>query len=52
MNREHRQAFLNSGRMVKTEDLREGEMYRIQHLSPSNADFDDDDTTVIVQLET
>ena len=34
--------------MVKTEDLTQGEVYRIQHLSPSYAD---DDTTAIVQLE-
>jgi hypothetical protein len=38
--------------MVKTEDLTQGEVYRIQHLSPSYADDDDDDTTIIVQLET
>jgi hypothetical protein len=38
--------------MVKLEDLTQGEMYRIQHLRPSDADDDDDDTTVIVQLET
>ena len=51
MNREQRQALLRSDRMVKTEDLTEGETYCIQHLSPSDAD-DADDTTVIVQLET
>ena len=52
MNREQRQALLRSDRMVKTEDLTKGEVYRIQNLSPSYADDDDDDTNVIVQLET
>ena len=37
--------------MVTTEDLTEEGMYCIQHLSPSDAD-DDDDTTMIIQLET
>ena len=50
MNREQRQALLRSARMVKMEDLTEGQLYRIQHLSPSYVD--DDYTTVIVQLET
>jgi hypothetical protein len=48
MDREKRQALLRSDRMVKTEDLKQGEMYRIQHLSPSYAD---EDNTLIVQLE-
>ena len=53
MDREQRQALLRSDRNVKTEDLTQGEMYRIHHLSPSYADDDDDDnTTFIVQLET
>ena len=52
MDREQRQALLRSDRMVKTEDLIYGEMYRIHHLSPSYADDDADDTTLIVQLET
>ena len=34
--------------MVKTEDLTVGEVYLIQHLSPSD---DDDNTKVIVRLE-
>ena len=50
MNREQRQALLLSDHMVKTEDLTEGEMYRIQFLSPSDVNDDYDDTTVIVQL--
>ena len=50
MNQEQRQALLRSDRMVKTEDFTQGEVYRIQHLSPSYADYDDD-TTAIVQLE-
>jgi hypothetical protein len=51
MDREQRQALLLSDRMVKTEDLIQGQMYRIHHLSPS---YDDDDiaTTLVVQLET
>jgi hypothetical protein len=52
MNREQRQALLHSDRMFSTEDLTEGEMYHIQHLNPSDADYDDGDTTVIVLLET
>ena len=51
MSREQRQVLLRSDRMVKIEDLTQGEVYHIQHLSPSYED-DDDDTTVIVQLET
>jgi hypothetical protein len=49
MARKQRQALLRSDRMVKTEDLTQGEMYRIHHLSPSYAD---DDDTLIVQLDT
>ena len=37
--------------VIKLERLKEGEMYRIQNLNPSVVD-DDDDTTLIVQLET
>jgi len=50
MHGEQRQALLHSDRMIKTEDLTQGDVYRMNHLSPSYAD--DDDTTVIVQLET
>ena len=51
MDREKRQALLLFDRMVKTEDLTQGQMYRIHHLSLS---YDDDDieTTLVVQLET
>jgi len=53
MNREQGQALLRSDRMAKTEDVTQGLMYRIKHLSQSDADDDDvDDTTVFVQLET
>ena len=38
--------------MVMTEDLTKGEMYRIQNLSPSDADDNGDDTAVIFQLDT
>ena len=51
MNREQRQALIRSDRMVKLESLTQVEKYRIQHLNPSHAD-DDDDETVIIQLET
>ena len=51
MNREERQALLRSDRMVKLESLTQWEKYHIQHLIPSDAD-DDDDETVIVELET
>ena len=52
MDRKQWQALLRSVRMVKTEDLTQGEVYRIHNLSPSYADDDDGDTTMIVQLET
>ena len=51
MNREQRQVLLRSDSMVKTEDLTPRDVYRIHHPSPSYT-YDDDDTTVIVQLET
>ena len=42
--------------MVKTEDLTQGEMYRIHYLSPfypdDDDDDDDDDTTMIFHLDT
>jgi len=50
MDREQRQSLLLSGRMVKTEDLTQGEVYRKHHFSPSYDD--DDDTTMKVHLET
>jgi len=49
MNGEQRQELLSSDRMIKTEDLTQGNVYRIHYLSPSYAD--DDDTNVIVQLD-
>ena len=52
MNREHRQELLRSYRLVKTEDLTEMKMYRIQHMSTNDDDDDDDDAAVILYLET